>query len=94
LCSAHEKWIKIWILNLIPNESAVDSGQSTVGNLNLLFTHKLIDIQPMDKGVKPTVARTVGIAEAKTVSSVLVQVKFHRPTCLVPRLDDSKLPLE
>jgi hypothetical protein len=48
----------------------------------------------MDKGIKPTVARTVGIAEAKTVSSVLVQVKFHRPTCLVPRLDDSKLPLE
>jgi hypothetical protein len=48
----------------------------------------------MDKGIKPTVARTVGIAESKTMASVLVQVKFHGPTCLVPGLDDSKLPLE
>ena len=60
----------------------------------LFFPHKLIYIQPMDKGVKPTVACTVGIAEAKTVSSVLIQVKFHGPTCLVPGLDNSKLPLE
>jgi len=60
----------------------------------LIFAHKLVYIQPMDKGVKPAVARPVGIAEAKTMLSVLVKVEFHRLTCLVPRLDDSKLPLK
>jgi len=61
---------------------------------SLFLTHKLVYIQPMHKGVKPAIARTVGIAEAKTVSSVLIQVKFYGPTCLVPGLNDSKLPLE
>ena len=40
----------------------------------LLLTHKLVDIQPMDKGIKPAIARTVGIAEAKAMASVLVKV--------------------
>ncbi len=65
-----------------------------ISPFSLLLSHKLIDIKPMDKGVKPAVARPVGIAEPKSMPTILVEVKFYGSTCLVPGLDDSKLSLE
>ncbi len=56
-------------------QSLADEWEGMAWFVPLLFlSHQLVDIQPMDKGIKPAIARPIGIAESKTMSSVLIQV--------------------
>src|SRR5690606_32571297 len=49
-----------------------------------LSFQEAIHIKPMNKGVKPLVAGPVGVAQAKAVTAVLVQVELHRNLRFVP----------
>jgi hypothetical protein len=42
------------------------------------------------KGIKPTIAGSVGISQSETVTAVLVQMKLNGYACFVPGNDDAK----
>lgn len=75
--------------------SPYNPGLKTVGLKTLsLLCQKPIHLQPMHKSIEPTIARPVGIAQSEAVSAVLVQVELDGLACFVPRINDTKLPLE
>ena len=55
---------------------------------------ELIDFQPVHERVEPFVAGSVRVSEAEAVAAILVKMKFYRLSCLVPRLDHTKLSAE
>ena len=48
----------------------------------------------MYKGIKPTIAGTIRIAEAETVTAVLVKVKLDGDARFVPGVNHPELPAE
>ena len=55
---------------------------------------KTIHIQPVHKGIEPTIAGSIGIPQAETMTPILVKVKLNRYTCFVPGINDAKLAFE
>jgi len=43
------------------------------------------------KGIKPTIAGSVGITQSESVTTILVKMKLNGYACFEPRIDDAKL---
>jgi hypothetical protein len=47
-------------------------------------SEKFVNIEPVDEGVEPSIAGSVRISEAESVSTILIQVKLDRAPCFEP----------
>ncbi|HEU5290935.1 MAG TPA: hypothetical protein VFU05_09855, partial [Cyclobacteriaceae bacterium] len=59
-----------------------------------LGSEKIVNLEPVHKGFKPSIARSIRIPKAEPVATGLVKVKLDWPARFKPRFDDTKLAAE